>query len=195
MRHQSSPLDPDSDDDGLQDGAEVNTHHSSPINDDSDGDGLDDYAEVVTYGTDPGLSDSDGDGLSDPAEIQTHQTDPLDPDMDDDGLSDGYEINIGTSPIKQDTDDDGFLDGYEVQTGKSPIDPEDKPALVAEARTAIEFTFPTAIGKTYRIEASLDMAEWAPIEESIVGTGSAVTRFYTTRNMPKRFLRVEEQLE
>jgi hypothetical protein len=193
LKFQSSPLDPDSDDDGLQDGAEVNTHHSSPINDDSDGDGLGDYDEVVTHGTNPILSDSDGDGLSDSAEIQTHHTDPLDSDMDNDGLSDGYEINIGTSPIKKDTDGDGFLDAYEVQTGKSPTDPEDKPALVAEARTAIEFSFPTAIGKTYRIEASLDMAEWAPIEENITGTGGAVTRFYTTRNMPKRFLRVEEQ--
>ena len=171
----------------------MNTHHSSPINDDSDGDGLGDYAEIVTYGTNPRLPDSDGDGLSDPAEIQIHLTNPLDGDMDDDGLSDGYEINIGSSPTKQDTDGDGFLDGYEVQNGKSPTDPADKPALVAEARTAIEFTFPTAIGKTYRIEASLDMSEWAAIEENITGTGSAITRFYTTRNMPKRFLRVEEQ--
>ncbi|MFT5110517.1 MAG: hypothetical protein ACI9UA_006173, partial [Pseudoalteromonas tetraodonis] len=41
-----------------------------------------------------------------------------------------------------DTDGDGFLDGYEILTGKLPLDPLDRPALVAEARTAIEFTFP-----------------------------------------------------
>ena len=42
----TNPNDPDTDDDGLSDGAEVNTHHTDPLNPDTDGDGLKDGAEV-----------------------------------------------------------------------------------------------------------------------------------------------------
>lgn len=58
---------------------------------------------------------------------------------------------------------------YEVFTGKLPLDPLSKPALVAVARTAIEFVFPAAIGKTYRIEASTDLEAWETVESGIVG--------------------------
>jgi hypothetical protein len=69
----------------------------------------------------------------------------------------------------------------------------DKPALVAEARTAIEFTFPAALGKTYRIEGSTDLAAWVTVESGIAGTGGEIQRFYSTRNQPKRYFRVEEE--
>ena len=108
-------------------------------------------------------------------------------------MNDGAEITRGANPLFADSDGDGFLDGYEVQTGKSPTDPLDKPALVAEARTAIEFTFPSALGKTYRIEDSPDMTAWGPVESGIAGNGGTITRFYSTRNREKRFFRVEEQ--
>lgn len=72
------------------------------------------------------------------------------------------------------------------------MDPLDKPALVAEARTAIEFTFPAALGKSYRIEASTDLSAWKTVESGITGNGGQVVRFYTTRGMPKRYFRVEE---
>ncbi len=77
-------------------------------------------------------------------------------------------------------------------TGKSPLNALDKPALVAEARTAIEFTFPAAIGKAYRIEGSPDLATWTTVEGGIAGNGGVIQRFYSIRNTPKRFLRVEE---
>jgi hypothetical protein len=64
--------------------------------------------------------------------------------------------------------------------------------LVAEARTAIEFTFPSAFGKIYRIEDSPDMTVWGPVESGIAGNGGTITRFYSTRNREKRFFRVEE---
>ena len=89
-------------------------------------------------------------------------------------------------------DGDGFVDGYEVLTGHLPLVATDKPTLVAEARTAIEFTFNAAIGKTYRIDASLDLTTWETVEDGIPGTGSVIQRFYTTRDMPKRYFRVEE---
>lgn len=122
----------------------------------------------AVFGPDP--SDADGDGLSAYQEIVTY----------------------GCDPSKNDTDGDGFLDGYEVLTGKSPLDDQSKPALVAEARTAIEFTFPSALGKTYRIEDSLDLTTWETVESGIAGNGGVIQRFYSTRNVPKRYFRVEE---
>lgn len=113
----TDPADPDTDDDGLSDGAEANTHGTNPLDSDSDDDGLTDGAEVNTYDTDPLDADSDDDGLSDGAEVNTHGTDPLDPDSDDDGLTDGAEVNrYGTNPLDADSDDDGLSDGAEVNT-------------------------------------------------------------------------------
>jgi uncharacterized repeat protein (TIGR02543 family) len=173
----------DTDDDGTGDNADT----------DDDGDGLSDEDEINIHGTNPKRSDSDGDGLSDPAELQTHLTNPNIADSDQDGLSDGAEVNThGTDPKVGDSDNDGFLDGYEVFTGKLPLDPSSKPALVAEARTAIEFIFPAAIGKSYRIEDSTDLVTWATVETGIVGAGGQVQRFYSILNTPKRYLRVEE---
>ena len=137
---------------------------------DADRDGLTDDEEVNTYGTNPNKTDSDNDGLGDYAEVFTY----------------------GTNPTKPDTDGDGFLDGYEILTGHLPLVATDKPALVADVRTAIEFTFPASSGKTYRIEASLDLATWETVEDGIAGNGSVIQRFYTTRDMPKRYFRVEE---
>jgi hypothetical protein len=77
-------------------------------------------------------------------------------------------------------------------TGKSPVDPLDKPVLRAEARTAIEFTFPAAVGKTYRIESSTDLAVWEIVETGIAGTGGEIQRFFSTRDQAKRYFRVEE---
>jgi hypothetical protein len=137
---------------------------------DSDQDGLTDDEEIGTYGTDPNKADTDSDGLNDYAEVVIHHTDP----------------KVG------DTDGDGFLDGYEVQTGHAPLIATDKPALVAEVRTVIEFTFPSALGKIYRIEGSPDLTVWTTIESGIPGNGGVIQRFYSTRDVPKQFLRVEE---
>lgn len=188
----TNPLDPDTDKDGLLDGVEVNQYHTSPLLSDTDFDGLSDYAEVVTYGTDPSRADSDGDGLNDYDELFVYHTNPNLADTDNDGLNDGAEISHGTNLTVKDTDGDGFTDGYEVLTGKSPTDILDHPALVAEARTAIEFTFPSALGKSYRIEGSLDLDTWTTVESGIAGNGGQIRRFYSTRNAPQRFLRVEE---
>jgi uncharacterized repeat protein (TIGR02543 family) len=181
------PLDPtetlDTDHDGTGDNADP----------DDDGDGLPDLDELTIYGTNPKRADSDGDGITDPDELQVYQTNPIVADMDNDDLSDGAEVfTHHTNPKVGDTDGDGFLDGYEVLTGHLPLVATDKPALVADARTAIEFTFPAAIGKTYRIEGSFDLTTWTTVEDGIPGNGAVIQRFYTTRNMPKRYFRVEE---
>jgi hypothetical protein len=119
--YSSDPLDTDSDDDGLLDGAEVSTHLTDPIDADSDDDGLSDSAEINTHLTNPNSSDSDSDQLSDLAEISTHLTDPTDADSDDDGLIDGIEINTYSSnPLSADTSGDGFNDGFIVGEGLNP---------------------------------------------------------------------------
>jgi len=64
----TDPEDPDTDDDGLWDGTEVEMAAGSgcpdPLNPDSDGDTLLDGAEVA-LGTNPCVADSDGDGIPD----------------------------------------------------------------------------------------------------------------------------------
>ena len=135
--------------------------------------------------------DTDGDGLSDNEELTVYHTNPSDSDTDHDGINDYEEISTyHTNPNVADTDGDGFLDGYEVQTGHSPLNALDAPPLVAEARTAIEFTFSSAIGKSYRIEGSPDLANWSLVESSIAGDGAVIQRFYSTRNVPMRYFRV-----
>lgn len=94
--------DPDTDDDGLNDGAEVNTHKTNSNVADSDGDGLLDAAEVNTHTTNPSSTDTDGDGLDDGSEILTHKTNPKVKDTDGDSVEDGLEISGGTDPIKAD---------------------------------------------------------------------------------------------
>jgi len=83
----SDPLDPDSDDDGLLDGFEINFGFN-PYDDDGDKNGTldgqddDDLDGLVNvdeqfHGTDPGIADTDGDGFDDEAEVLAG-TNPLD---------------------------------------------------------------------------------------------------------------------
>jgi hypothetical protein len=68
-------------------------------NPDSDGDGLSDGAEVNTYKTDPLVADSDGDGLGDGSEVNTYGTQPLVNDTDGDSVNDGDELREGLDPL------------------------------------------------------------------------------------------------
>ena len=116
------------DTDGLEDGAEV-ALGTDPFDPDTDFDGLFDGAEVNVHGTDPTNPDSDMDGLSDGDEVFLHGTDPTNPDSDGDGLPDGYEVAhsiclfpppldggaavCGFDPLNPDVDADGSLDGFD----------------------------------------------------------------------------------
>ena len=75
----TSPIDEDSDDDGLRDGDEINVHGTDPLVDDTDGDGLSDGDEINIHGTDPNIVDTDGDQISDGDEVNFFGTDPTDP--------------------------------------------------------------------------------------------------------------------
>ncbi len=87
----------DQDGDGLLDDTET-ALGTDPLDADSDDDGLDDGDEVNVLATNPLDPDSDDDELSDGDEVATYATDPLDIDSDDDGYSDGEEVVAGSNP-------------------------------------------------------------------------------------------------
>ena len=91
----------DWDADGATDEVEV-ASGSNPTIGDTDGDGVDDGAEIETFGTDPCNPDSDGDGLNDGDEVfGVPATDPSNADSDGDGFSDGEELQAGSDPNSQ----------------------------------------------------------------------------------------------
>jgi len=63
----------DTDEDGLDDGEEVNHRNTDPLNADTDGDGISD-GEEVSQGLDPLNPDTDGDGILDPQDAAPLQT-------------------------------------------------------------------------------------------------------------------------
>ncbi len=75
----TNPTNPDTDEDGLFDGAEIRRYKTNPFHADSDRDRLRDGEEVLQFFSDPNRSDTDGDGFSDGDEVATG-TDPLDKD-------------------------------------------------------------------------------------------------------------------
>jgi len=104
----TNPNDPDTDDDGINDGIEV-TNGSDPL------DPCDPNPNNV-------FCDADLDGIPDDVEA-TIGTNPNDPDTDDDGISDGMEVTNGTDPL-DDCDPnpvgDNCFPGFFMPTGFSP---------------------------------------------------------------------------
>jgi hypothetical protein len=127
-RYQTSATNPDHDNDGLPDGAEVLIYGDDPLNPDTDGDGTPDGQE----------RDYDNDGISDADEIFKYMTHlacvscyngtgtpggPTNADSDGDGLLDKEEADRGTNPAQEDTDGDGFTDPDEISAGTDPTKP------------------------------------------------------------------------
>ena len=91
----------DFDGDSLSNLAEVTIHQTNPLNPDTDGDGMPDGWEVF-YALNPldaadGSLDPDNDGLTNAQEYQ-HGTNPNLGDSDGDGVTDGGEVDEGTDP-------------------------------------------------------------------------------------------------
>lgn len=129
----TDPYNYDTDNDGLSDGAEVNTHRTNPLSPDTDSGGILDGEEVSrgldpldpSDDVDPLEVDSDSDGLTDVVEAGLG-TNPNNPDTDEDGLTDGEEVNThSTNPLVADTDEGGVNDGAEVGAGTNPLDKSD----------------------------------------------------------------------
>jgi hypothetical protein len=93
----SSPLNADTDADGVCDGEESSLR-LDPRQPDTDGDGLTDFDEVNRWGSTPTNVDSDGDAQGNPAfydgaELSSFRTSPTLADTDGDGRSDFEELN------------------------------------------------------------------------------------------------------
>jgi len=115
----TSPLNADTDGDGVQDDDELLVP-TNPTLVDTDSDGLSDSAEAAG-GSDPTLSDTDGDGLGDLQE-SVLGTNPTLTDTDGDGLSDSQEATFGSDPLLADSDSDGLTDDQEQLNGSDPND-------------------------------------------------------------------------
>ena len=76
----TDPLLPDTDFDGLTDGAEVNKYYTNPLEADAD-------------------ADIDGDGLTNVEEVDIYGTNPAEPDSDEDDFTDGEEVAAGSDPL------------------------------------------------------------------------------------------------
>lgn len=121
----------DTDNDGLYDVDETDVYGTDPNNPDTDGDGVDDGAEDF-YGTDPldssdypDAETTDDSGSVDGGSDDSSSVDDGDrPDSDGDGLYDDDETDVyGTDADNPDTDGDGVGDGEEVFVGTDPTDP------------------------------------------------------------------------
>ncbi len=129
---------PDTDGDGLKDGAEVNQYKTDPCKKDTDGDGLTDGDEVMKYSTNPLNKDTDGEGLTDGDEVLRYNTLPTNKDTDGDGLSDGDEVlKYKTNPLVIDTDLGTIGDGVEVNRGTDPLNPDDDLPKVVEEKVKV----------------------------------------------------------
>jgi hypothetical protein len=106
-------IDPDTDDDGLDDLDEADLYGTDPNAPDSDHDGMDDGDELAYWGDSWG-ADFDEDGISN----------LMDPDSDNDGMEDGWEFHAGLDPSvndsKEDPDGDGFTNIAEYKLNMSP---------------------------------------------------------------------------
>ena len=118
----------DSDYDGLSDEDETLIYGTSPFAADTDDDGINDAAEI-SLGFDPLDGDMDNDGLADGEEIVAgadgYVTDPYDPDSDNDGMPDGFESRFGLNPLNPadatlDLDGDGYTNLEEYRQGFDP---------------------------------------------------------------------------
>lgn len=129
FRHRASPLDTDTDSDGLSDDDEVNIHHTDPTIADTDNDGWGD-GEEFSQGTDPidgnnspTLDDGDEDGMPDGWEDDNgldSSTNDAESDPDGDGLTNREEYAYETDPNSADSDGDGFDDKAEIDAGSDP---------------------------------------------------------------------------
>lgn len=109
----------DTDGDGVEDAQEI-LNGTDPNDPDSDDDGWNDGEEQPGGCPDPNDADSDDDGLPDPLDPN-----PCNPDSDGDGVPDGQEEGGGTDPENPDTDGDGLRDGCEAALGTDPNDDQD----------------------------------------------------------------------
>lgn len=181
--------DPDTDDDGLSDGEELDL--TDATNPDTDGDGLKDGDEAKFFRTNPRLADTDEDGLADGDEIKLYRTNPLVADSDADGLTDGDEVlRHHSDPLRSDTDGDGYADALEVASGSDPNNSSSVPGVRIDVRKGIEIEFETQLGQNYQLQLRGLNGSWSDYGSMIAGTGAPRTLFLSTKDLPNPTWRV-----
>lgn len=163
MVNHTSPIDEDTDDDGLNDGPEVVTWHTDPLNPDTDGDGLEDGAEV-DLGADPLDTDSDDDGFLDGADNCPATYNPDQADWNNDGIGDAcapgpkLALVMAVNPTSVTVQFDQAVEQTSAETpGNYLIDPAVAvlaAALQTDGRTVLLTTGTLTAGQTYTLYVS-----------------------------------------
>lgn len=125
----------DRDRDGLSD-AEEAARGTNPDHPDTDGDGLKDGAEVFQYGTKPLVVDTDGDGYGDGTEIQAG-TNPLDPASVPGGGTLPPDPGAVAPPINSTVATTTFAATEFLYTGGKPIQTGVAPGTIDPKRAAV----------------------------------------------------------
>jgi hypothetical protein len=170
----TSDLIADFDEDGVNDGAEVNIHQTDPLLADTDGDGLEDGLELNTHFTNPLAIDTDGDGLRDRAELEEHSTNPRVADTDGDGDDDGVELAAGTSPSSA----VDRLTALRLQSEfENEIDPTEPPGSVAFFSGVVEPagdaetpSFDQGGTQVYLVQGSIGAPTASPVAQRLLYT-------------------------
>jgi hypothetical protein len=103
-------------------------------------------------------------------------------DLNGDGWSDIWQAAYGTGlDPTADNDGDGRTNSEEYVDGTDPFDPASKrPETSVEKASGgqLRFTWPSVIGKSYRLEVSFDSGTtWNALGAPVVGTGEMVEHF------------------
>ena len=106
-------------------------------------------------------------------------------DTDADTLPDEWETLMGLNPrdaaaaegCNGDPDQDGVSNWFEYLAGSNPLDAFSRFEIIQLGTTGgiLQFQFPTAVGRLYRVERLLinvPGAQWTPVTQSLVGTGN-----------------------
>ena len=120
-----------------------------------------------------------------------------DGDADTDGMPDDYETSVGLNAAVNDAaldlDGDGFTNFQEFIMGTLPNSGASllRP-LAAPSGANIVVSFPTVIGRTYKVEWSQTLANpWTIVQQGIPGTGGTIDVPDTgAASQPRRFYRV-----
>ncbi|MDO9263609.1 MAG: LamG-like jellyroll fold domain-containing protein, partial [Desulfosalsimonadaceae bacterium] len=195
----TNPNDADSDDDGMQEGAELNywdvnwntdydgdaaTFPNNLLDPDSDNDGLNDGTEVNTHGSDPSNVDTDSDGLDDGLEVNTYGTDPVLADSDGDAMNDGSEVAFWaahpTAAWNSDSDSDGAVNLLDPDSDGDGFN--DEKERIAATDPADSASFPVIpAGNALYLKSATTNNSIVFTDES--GAGHAITRFGDTKHV------------